>query len=76
MLVLDFYCLVLVAGALRGVGGAAEDRVPGATRASAWARVPTLRMRAVTFYFICGNANSTPALAVFGQRCITALWRV
>jgi len=27
-------------------------------------------------YFICGNANSTPALAVFGQRCITALWRV
>jgi hypothetical protein len=27
-------------------------------------------------YFICGNANSAPALAVFGQRCITALWRV
>jgi hypothetical protein len=29
-----------------------------------------------TIYFICGNANSTPELAVFGQRCITALCRV
>ncbi|GAB3436986.1 hypothetical protein GCM10027320_23210 [Massilia solisilvae] len=31
---------------------------------------------APTDHFICGNANSTPLLAVFGQRCITALWRV
>jgi hypothetical protein len=27
-------------------------------------------------YFICGNANSTPLLAVFGHRCMTALCRV
>jgi hypothetical protein len=43
-------------------------------------REPMLRpypsYRRLIVYFICGNANSGPVLAVFGQRSITALWRV
>jgi hypothetical protein len=37
---------------------------------------PRLRGDDGEAYFICGNANSTPLLAVFGHRCMTALCRV
>jgi len=55
----------------------ASSEISTITRRTAWTQVSTLHACFAGYgYFICGNANSTPALAVFGQRCITALCRV